>query len=222
MVPEHETEQQRKNRMMNQDKKLKWLRLTRISWSMTNRMNEKQKRWATKYNEVDYDRNQMIESNEMTIEGANTELSAFAANSATFIEFSDCVVAKLRQVCLTIDFYSLDLWNIHKMQVCIHKQKTESWLLRSLVQQFGNPKNTLILMGDYGKKGAKNLKHQRPTRGIGWIQFLKWNGFEVLMIYEAFTSTKCPVCFEKVATFLRVTNPRFCRREKTPVTTCHG
>ncbi|KAL0215183.1 hypothetical protein P9112_007367 [Eukaryota sp. TZLM1-RC] len=72
------------------------------------------------------------------------------------------------------------------------------------------------------KKGSKNLKHHRPTRGIAWIQFLKRNGFEVLMINEVFTSAKCPVCFEKVATFLRVTNPRFYRREKTPVTTCHG
>ncbi|KAL0218992.1 hypothetical protein P9112_004645 [Eukaryota sp. TZLM1-RC] len=108
------------------------------------------------------------------------------------------------------------------MQAFIHKQKTESWLLKSLVQQFGNPKDTLILMGDCGKKGSKNLKHHRPTRGIGWIQFLQRNGFEVLMINEAFTSGKCPVCFEKVATFLRVTNPRLYRREKTPVTTCHG
>ncbi|KAL0225680.1 hypothetical protein P9112_013004 [Eukaryota sp. TZLM1-RC] len=98
MVPEHETEQQRNSRVMNQDKKYKWLRMTQMSWSLKSRMNEKQKRWATKYTEVGYDRNQMIESNEMTIEDANTELSAFAANSATFIDFSNFVVAKLRQV----------------------------------------------------------------------------------------------------------------------------
>ncbi|KAL0204708.1 hypothetical protein P9112_000015 [Eukaryota sp. TZLM1-RC] len=202
MVPQNETEQQSNSRGY------KWLRMTQMSWSLKSRMNEKQKRWATKYTEVDYDRNQMIESNEMTIEDANTELSAFAANSATFIDFSNFVVAKLWQVFLTNDFYSLDLWSIHKMQAFIHKQKIESWLLKSLVHQFGNPKNTLILMGDYGKNGFKNLKHQRPTRGIEWIQFLKRNGFEVLMINEAFTSAKCPVCFEKVATFLRVTNPR--------------
>ncbi|KAL0205594.1 hypothetical protein P9112_000901 [Eukaryota sp. TZLM1-RC] len=72
------------------------------------------------------------------------------------------------------------------------------------------------------KKDSKNLKHDRPNRGIGWIQFLKRNGFEVLMINEAFPSTKCSVCFEKVDTFLRVTDRRFYRREKTPVTTCHG
>ncbi|KAL0223124.1 hypothetical protein P9112_002514 [Eukaryota sp. TZLM1-RC] len=95
MVPEHETEQQRNSRVMNQDKKYKWLRMTQMSWSLKNKMNEKQKRWALKYTEVDYDRNQMLESNEMKIEDANTELSAFAANSATFIDFSNFVVAKL-------------------------------------------------------------------------------------------------------------------------------
>ncbi|KAL0226964.1 hypothetical protein P9112_014288 [Eukaryota sp. TZLM1-RC] len=121
MVTEHETEQKRNGRVMNQDKKYKWLRMTQMSWSLKNRMNEKQKLWATKYTEVDYDRNQMIESNEMTIEDANTELSAFAANSATFVDFSNFMIAKLRQ-----DFYSLDLWSIHKMQAFIHKQKTES------------------------------------------------------------------------------------------------
>ncbi|KAL0224026.1 hypothetical protein P9112_003416 [Eukaryota sp. TZLM1-RC] len=108
------------------------------------------------------------------------------------------------------------------MQAFIHKQKSESWLLKSLIHQLCNPKDTLILMGDSGKKGSKNWKHHRPTRGIACIQFLKRNGFEVLMINETFTSAKCPVCFEKVATFVRVANPRFYRREKTPVTTCHG
>ncbi|KAL0222724.1 hypothetical protein P9112_002114 [Eukaryota sp. TZLM1-RC] len=124
MVPEHETEQQRNTRVINQDKKYKWLRMTQMSWSLKSRMNEKQKRWAKKYTEADYDRNQMIESNEMTIEDVNTELSAFAAISATFIDFFNYVDAKLRQVFLTIDFYSLDLRSIHKMQAFIHKQKT--------------------------------------------------------------------------------------------------
>ncbi|KAL0205218.1 hypothetical protein P9112_000525 [Eukaryota sp. TZLM1-RC] len=121
MVPKHETEQQRNSRVMNQDMKCKWLRMTQMSWSLKSRMNEKQKRWAIKYTWVVYDRNQLIESNEMTNEDANTQLSAFATNSATFIEFSDFVVGKLRQVSLTIDFYSLDLWSIHKMQALIHK-----------------------------------------------------------------------------------------------------
>ncbi|KAL0225990.1 hypothetical protein P9112_013314 [Eukaryota sp. TZLM1-RC] len=77
-------------------------------------------------------------------------------------------------------------------------------------------------MGDRGKKGSKNLKHQRPTRGIGWTQLLKRYRFEILMIDEAFTSAKCPVCFKKVATFLRVSNTGFDRREKSPITSCHG
>ncbi|KAL0218583.1 hypothetical protein P9112_004236 [Eukaryota sp. TZLM1-RC] len=98
MVPQNETEQQRNSRVMNQDKKYKWLRMTQMSWSWKSRMNEKQKRWATRYTEVGYDRNQMIESYERTIEDANMKLSAFAANSATFIDFSNYVVAKLRQV----------------------------------------------------------------------------------------------------------------------------
>ncbi|KAL0216541.1 hypothetical protein P9112_008725 [Eukaryota sp. TZLM1-RC] len=98
MVPEHDTEQQKNSRVMNQDKKYKWLRMTQMSWSLKSRMNEKQKRWTIKYTDVDYDRNQMMESNEMTIEDTNTELSVFAANSATFIDFSNIVIAKLRQV----------------------------------------------------------------------------------------------------------------------------
>ncbi|KAL0208667.1 hypothetical protein P9112_011254 [Eukaryota sp. TZLM1-RC] len=97
MVPEDETEQQRNSRVMNQDKKFKWLRKTQMSSSLKSRINEKQKRWVTKYTELDYVRNQMIESNEMTIEDANTALSAIAANSATFIDFSHFVVATLRQ-----------------------------------------------------------------------------------------------------------------------------
>ncbi|KAL0216753.1 hypothetical protein P9112_008937 [Eukaryota sp. TZLM1-RC] len=55
MVPEHESEQQRNSRVMNQDKKYKWLRMTQMSWSLKSRMNEKQKRWAIKYTDVDYD-----------------------------------------------------------------------------------------------------------------------------------------------------------------------
>ncbi|KAL0219062.1 hypothetical protein P9112_004715 [Eukaryota sp. TZLM1-RC] len=98
MVHEQETEQQRNIRVMNQDKKFKWLRMTQMSWSLKSRMNEKQKLLAKKYTEVDYDSTQMTESNEMTIEDTNPELSAFTANSATLIDFSNFVVAKLRQV----------------------------------------------------------------------------------------------------------------------------
>ncbi|KAL0207646.1 hypothetical protein P9112_012274 [Eukaryota sp. TZLM1-RC] len=92
------------------------------------------------------------------------------------------------------------------MQAFILKQETKSWLLKNLVQKFGNPKDTFILMGDYGKNGSKNLKHHRPTRGIGWIQFLKRYGFEVLVINDALISAICPVCFEKVGTPLRINN----------------
>ncbi|KAL0206867.1 hypothetical protein P9112_012578 [Eukaryota sp. TZLM1-RC] len=45
MVPEHETEQQRNSRVMNQDKKYKWLRMTQMFWSLKSGMNEKHKRW---------------------------------------------------------------------------------------------------------------------------------------------------------------------------------
>ncbi|KAL0214405.1 hypothetical protein P9112_006589 [Eukaryota sp. TZLM1-RC] len=69
MVPKHKTEQQRNSRLMNQNKKYRLLRMTQMYCSLKSRMNEKQKRWATKYTEVDYDRNEMIESTEMTIEG---------------------------------------------------------------------------------------------------------------------------------------------------------
>ncbi|KAL0218693.1 hypothetical protein P9112_004346 [Eukaryota sp. TZLM1-RC] len=48
MVPEDETEQQRNSRVMNQDKKFKWLRMTQMTWSLKSRINEKQNRWATK------------------------------------------------------------------------------------------------------------------------------------------------------------------------------
>ncbi|KAL0207417.1 hypothetical protein P9112_012045 [Eukaryota sp. TZLM1-RC] len=40
MMPEHETEQQRNSRVMNQDKKFRWLRMTQMSWSLKSRMNE--------------------------------------------------------------------------------------------------------------------------------------------------------------------------------------
>ncbi|KAL0211084.1 hypothetical protein P9112_009382 [Eukaryota sp. TZLM1-RC] len=42
MVPQNETEQQRNSRVMNQDKKYKWLRMTQMSWSLKSKMNEKQ------------------------------------------------------------------------------------------------------------------------------------------------------------------------------------
>ncbi|KAL0223901.1 hypothetical protein P9112_003291 [Eukaryota sp. TZLM1-RC] len=57
VVPQNDTEQQRNSWVMNQDKKYKWLRMTQMSWSLKSRMDGKQKRWATKYTEVGYDRN---------------------------------------------------------------------------------------------------------------------------------------------------------------------
>ncbi|KAL0221162.1 hypothetical protein RCL1_001016 [Eukaryota sp. TZLM3-RCL] len=80
------------------------------------------------------------------------------------------------------------------MQRYVHRQKTEARLLNNLVSKFGNPENFIIIMGDFGMNGKAHLRHQRPTRGTGWYKFFRRFNFDLLLVDEAFTSSKCPLC----------------------------
>ncbi|KAL0221543.1 hypothetical protein RCL1_001397 [Eukaryota sp. TZLM3-RCL] len=131
-------------------------------------------------------------------------------------------MAKLEIDALTKDFYSSRLRRIQKMQRYVHGQKTEARLLNNLVSILGNPENFIIIMADFGMNGKANLRHQQPTRGTGWYKFFRRFNFDLILVDEAFTSSKCPLCDSDVNNFLTVPNPRPYKRVKYPTKTCWG
>ncbi|KAL0217200.1 hypothetical protein RCL1_007683 [Eukaryota sp. TZLM3-RCL] len=194
-------------------------RLTQMEWNRVSRIHEHQmylarcQRHGTEFNNT---------PTRETIQQLDTILDDFNSNSAFFDEFKEYVIAKLEIDALTKDFYSARLWRIQKMQRYVHRQKTEARLLNNLVSKFGNPENFIIIMGDFGMNGKANLRHQRPTRGTGWYKFSRRFNFDLLLVDEAFTSSKCPLCESDVKNFLTVSNPRPYKRIKYPTTTCWG
>ncbi|KAL0212750.1 hypothetical protein RCL1_006376 [Eukaryota sp. TZLM3-RCL] len=203
----------------NETKKIKdyqWLRLTYPEWTRVSRVHQKE----------------LLQCRQaFGIEEVESTLSQYRSNAATFNDFRNYVLEKTRVTETNDWFYQLDLWRIHKMQIFSNRQKVESKLKSSLIEKYATRvangrvlKKPVIMFGDFSKQGGSstNLKHNPPSRGSGWRKTLRKLGFNVFLLNEWDTSSRCPECHQEVKKFLQVPNPKPYRREKTPTTLCHG
>ncbi|KAL0244356.1 hypothetical protein GEMRC1_008440 [Eukaryota sp. GEM-RC1] len=77
------------------------------------------------------------------------------------------------------------------------------------------------MFGDNGNK-RQNLKHLRSSRGVMWRNFFKRNGYNIVLVDESYTSSKCPTCWGPVKVFMEVDNPRPKTQEEKPTVKLHA
>ncbi|KAL0227605.1 hypothetical protein RCL1_003749 [Eukaryota sp. TZLM3-RCL] len=194
------------------DQAYTWMRLTNNEWSRISRLHQKLRRRKRK---------SFILSNGLTVEQEEAKLSKDVSKSTMFNSFSNYIEQKIATNALTIDFYCLKIWRIQKMQRYVHIQKTEEKLLRRIIANYGPISDSIILLGDNGKK-TSHLKRNAPTRNVGWKKFFKRHEFDLCLVNEHNTSSKCPCCRGDVAKFMEVPNPRPWKRVKKPVVTLNA
>ncbi|KAL0224239.1 hypothetical protein P9112_003629 [Eukaryota sp. TZLM1-RC] len=113
------------------------------------------------------------------------------------------------------------IWYIQKMHRYVHQQKTEAKLLKRMAEKQWKQEDNILMIGDNGNK-RQSSKHHRSSRGVGWRNFFKRNGYTVCFLDERNTSSKCPTCYNPVNVFLDVENPRPWMKEKYPAVKCHA
>jgi len=71
---------------------------------------------------------------------------------------------------------------------------------------FQNPKDVVIIAGDYEQK--QHMKYKEPVKGKGFRELFRKNGFEIYLGDEHKTSCRCNVCEGECETFRVCDNPR--------------
>ncbi|KAL0216704.1 hypothetical protein P9112_008888 [Eukaryota sp. TZLM1-RC] len=197
---------------LKRDKQYEWLRLTELEWSRVSRVHQKFRKLKKK---------EYILQNGITVEEIEATSSKESSKSFIYNIFYSYVASKLTNMTFTFEYYCLMIWRIQKMQRYVHHQKTEARFIKRMAEKQMQQEDTILMFGDNGNE-RKNLKHHRSSRGVGWRNFFKSNGYAVCLVDERNTSSKCPTCYNPVNVFLDVENPRPWMREKCPTAKCHA
>ncbi|KAL0235072.1 hypothetical protein GEMRC1_001654 [Eukaryota sp. GEM-RC1] len=123
-------------------KKYNFLRLTYAEWSRVSRKHKRIHQYLVRRRSGTTtvragDDNPITVT--MKIEKWNTWLSEEQdSKTVNYTKFRKFILNKCIHYNATKDFYDLHIWRIHKIQNHVHKQKTESKLVNSIVKTFGS------------------------------------------------------------------------------------
>jgi len=70
----------------------------------------------------------------------------------------------------------------------INKQRSEAEMMNRFQKVFGDPKDTVILMGDFSRKSC--MKYCEPTKGKSIRKLFKNRGYELYLVNEYLTSAR--------------------------------
>ncbi|KAJ2483946.1 hypothetical protein IWW56_000092 [Coemansia sp. RSA 2131] len=104
-----------------------------------------------------------------------------------------------------------------RLSAYVNRKRADQLLVNRLRKRF--TPDAVFVMGNWG---APMTRYHEPIRGKFWRTLLKRGGFTVYLINEHLTSSFCPICEERISTFLGVPNPRPWMRTKRPEVKCHG
>ncbi|KAI9366600.1 hypothetical protein BD770DRAFT_423433 [Pilaira anomala] len=99
---------------------------------------------------------------------------------------------------------------------CMHEDSTVN-NKKNYRKKFG--KDCILILGNWS---ASRTRFHEPIKGNGLRNSLRKEGFKVYLLDEFKTSSICPSCENKLATFKECINPRPYRRSTNPKVTCHG
>jgi len=100
---------------------------------------------------------------------------------------------------ILFEHYEEKIYRKLKMNVYTNTQKSEDKMITNFMNKFGDPKDCLIIMGDYSKD--HNMKGKEPTICKKIRKLLRKRGYTVYMINEFNTSKLCHSCNEETENF---------------------
>ena len=143
-----------------------------------------------------------------------TELSFYRKCSTNFQEFKDYLSKKLPLYKKLEKYYHDKLRRKLKWNTYMNTQRSEDNMLNNFEQKFGEPKNTLVCIGDYDQKGY-HMKGKEPSKGKGFRNLFRRRGYRVFLVDEFRTSLKCHKCHQDNEKFHWRENHKPIRNEET-------
>ena len=76
----------------------------------------------------------------------------------------------------------------------LNNERSLAKMVNKVAERFGPPESTIICLGDYNQ-GSYHLPGKEPTIGKGLRNVFRDRGYQVFMVWEAWTSKNCHNCF---------------------------
>ncbi len=144
-----------------------------------------------KYSEIILEQKQTIIDGKTIVEW-ETEVSDFNRKTLNITEFKKYLKKKNEVNYRLFSFYEKHIFRKLKLNTYLNIQRSEQRLINSFTKIFGKPENTIVCFGDFEQK--KHRKYKEPTKGKGFRDLFKRNGFKTYLVDEFRTSCKCSNC----------------------------
>lgn len=152
-----------------------------------------------------------------TIKETETNLSKYNKKSCIYKNVKSYIKNKNKINNRLKEYYQKELYRKIKWYGFINRQKSEQKMINNFKKIFGNPNETIIAIGDWEQK--KNIKYCPPTKGIGFRNLFRKNGYNVFLVDEYNTSKMNYYSHRENEKFRRRINPR---PWKTDIRLYHG
>ena len=130
-------------------------------------------------------------NNQLVVE-IETELSLFNRKTLQISGYLKYLSKKNEINRKLAQFYQQKIFRKLKLNGYINRKRHEQKLVNRFKNKFGNPKDTVVCIGDYEQR--HHMKHKEPTKGIGMRTVLRKAGYSVYLVDEHKTSCRCSKC----------------------------
>ena len=141
-------------------------------------------------------------ANEPLVGAALVMLSQMTCMSTSRAMYKTYLVTRSSVTQTLNEFYSREIFCKLRFQCFMQSQRHKDYFVNDLRWKFGN---AVLIFGD---ASIGNQKYHQPMPCLGLRDLLQCKGFEILLIDEHLTSSRCPICKAPVQPFRTHKSPR--------------
>jgi hypothetical protein len=168
------------------------------------RYTQNQRRKETKHKKY---RNIILQLKDKKVTKLETKMSKYNKKTLNYTKFKIYIKKKNKVNTKLCKFYENYIFRKLKLNSYINRLKSEQRLIKRFKKIFGEPKDTIVCIGDWEQK--RHRKFKEPTKGIGFRTMFRKNGFKVYLVDEFRTSCKCSNCEGgDCSKFKKIRNPK--------------
>ncbi len=197
----------------NKENKLETFRYTQNQRRLETR-NKKYNKLIDKLSKESYVKN-------ITVKELETTLSVLNSKTTNYEKFFNYIVEKNKVNKELYNHYEKYIFRKLKLNRFTNTQKSEEKMINNFKNKFGNPEETIFIMGDYDR-GDYHRKGKEPTILKRFRSIFKNAKYETYLINEFRTSKICSCCNGELEKFLvrKSQKPKLKKEDKEE--TVHG
>jgi len=190
----------------------------------TFRYTQNQRRLETrmkKYSKIKDKLNKETIINEKSVKELETILSSLNSKTCNYDKFKTYCIEKNKVNYQLYSHYEQRCFRKFKLNSFTNTQKSENKMIQNFQNKYGNPEETIFVMGDYDK-GDYHMKGKEPVICKKFRRIFSNAGYKTFLVNEFRTSKLCNCCNEELENFLErpIQKPKLKKENKTEI--CHG